>query len=482
MDIISDLISLLNDSDKKEFVLFLKKKNKRKDVKNIALFSMLETGDIKTNKNRSVLSDKGAYHALRKRLYANLILFLSNKSFEKNNGEAHEALRLLVVSRFLLENQQPKPAFKCLDKAENLAVSLEQYSLLHEILQTKLDYVYWNKRETLSVISTRLMENQEKLMKETRLSIVYASLKDAFMRTQQNGEIIDLKRFIKRTVSEYRISSDDLLNYRSLYQMMSLANEYANIRQNFSLIMPYIETAVRRVNQSESEVPHHLYYHIAVVYYLANFSFRKRMFRESMGYLDLMNVLMQDQDKKYQAVFSTRFRLLQSLNLHFMGRTAEAVGIVEELDRCLTKKAKPEEVADICLCHAMLLSYRQDRLALKKIGRLMHTDAWYEKEMGMLWTIRKNLMEVLLHAQFGNFEYALSRIRSFKRRYRKYLAEAGEGRVWEYAELVEKYLLKPEVVLDSSFAEQIRKMAQDDQNQDVFSLEFLYWFKTESRS
>lgn len=477
MDVIYDLIYLMNDTDKKEFVSFLKKKNKRKDTKNIMLFFMLQNDDIKQQKNKEVFSNKGAYHALRKRLYANLILFLSNKSFEKNNSVAHEALRLLVVSRFLLENQQLKSAFKCLDKAEHLASTLEQYSLLHEILQTKLDYVHLNKNEDVQEISDMLIGNQEKLMKEARLSVVYASLKEAFVRSQQSGEIIDLRGRIKDLVSQYRLSDEDLLNYRSLYQMLSLANEYANIRQNFSLIAPYIQMAVKLIKQNKVYVPHHLYYHIAVVYYLANYCFRKSMFCESMEYLQQMNVLMQDHNGKYAAVFRVRFQLLKCLNLHFTGHTAEAISIVQEMELHFTKKTRPDETADVYLCHAMLLAHQQDRQALRKMGELMHTDAWYEKQLGMLWTIRKNLMEILLHAQFGNSEYALSRSRSFKRRYRKYLIEVGEERVCDYADLVEKYLLKAEIVNERSFVEKLRKMTEDNENQDVFSLEFLYWFR-----
>src|SRR5690606_34694288 len=153
-------------------------------------FSMLKNDDIEQQKDAEVFSNKEAYHALRKCLYDNLIVFISYKSFEKNSSGTHEALRLLDVRLFFLENVRYTPAFKCLDKAEQLASFLEQYSLLHEILQTKLDYAHWNKREEVQEISTRLIENQEKLMKETRLSIVYASLKDAFIRTQQSGEII----------------------------------------------------------------------------------------------------------------------------------------------------------------------------------------------------------------------------------------------------------------------------------------------------
>jgi hypothetical protein len=63
------------------------------------------------------------------------------------------------------------------------------------------------------------------------------------------------------------------------------------------------------------------------------------------------------------------------------------------------------------------------RESLRQLTLLTRSDAWYEKKMGMLWTIRKNLMEILVQAQFSNIELAMSRLTSFRRRYKKYLIE-----------------------------------------------------------
>ena len=107
MDSLYDLINNLDTTEIKEFKSFLKKKNKRNDVKNIQLLNYLKTDDI-NNKNIFKLETKisnDAYHALRKRLSDALILFLSNKTFEKNNAEGNEALRLLIVSRYFFENE-----------------------------------------------------------------------------------------------------------------------------------------------------------------------------------------------------------------------------------------------------------------------------------------------------------------------------------------------------------------------------------------
>src|SRR5690606_10343897 len=150
----------------------LKKKNKRNDVKNVELFSILKTDDvIKLERLYGSDKNKDAYHTLRKRLYESLMLFLSNKTYEINHNQTHEALCLLVVSKFLLENSLHKHAFKCLQKAEKKAEELELYSLLHEILQTKLQYIFLNEKESLEVLTNKILKNQELLNKETRFNM-----------------------------------------------------------------------------------------------------------------------------------------------------------------------------------------------------------------------------------------------------------------------------------------------------------------------
>jgi hypothetical protein len=105
MDSILELTNLLNISEKKQFRQFLKQKNKRADVKNLQLLDLIETDDITgLNKLYNPEKNNDAYHALRKRLQDNLLLFLSQKTFESNHSDTYDALRLVVVGRFLLEN------------------------------------------------------------------------------------------------------------------------------------------------------------------------------------------------------------------------------------------------------------------------------------------------------------------------------------------------------------------------------------------
>ncbi|MEN0054863.1 MAG: hypothetical protein AAGC65_14405, partial [Mucilaginibacter sp.] len=111
MDSLSELINLLNSPEKRLFRQFLQRKNKRSDVKNLQLLELIETDDINGLK-KLYKSEKNndAYHALRKRLQDNLLLFLSQKAFESSHSDTYDALRLVVVGRFLLENDVNKVA------------------------------------------------------------------------------------------------------------------------------------------------------------------------------------------------------------------------------------------------------------------------------------------------------------------------------------------------------------------------------------
>ncbi|WP_431244276.1 hypothetical protein ACQ9BO_07915 [Flavobacterium sp. P21] len=101
----------------------------------------------------------------------------------------------------------------------------------------------------------------------------------------------------------------------------------------------------------------------------------------------------------------------------------------------------------------------------------------------MDWTIKKCLVEILLHAQQENTELALSRIKSFKRRYKKYLLTVNEERVVQYLLLVEQYAMKPEIIKTEKFQKTIEDFIITAQNgpKDILIMSFLSWLVAKAR-
>ena len=476
MDSLAELINSLNHTDLKDFKTFLKRKNKRNDAKNLALLKLIETDDI-INENiiYKNAKNKDAYHALRKRLNDNLILFLSNKTFENNNAEGNEALRLLIVSRYFFENALIKIGFKSIQKAEKLAFRLEQYSLLNEIYLTRLQYSHLNSTENLNELTLKFETNQNNIQNEAKLNVIYALLRKEFQEIQLKGKITNLNELLTDTLRLFNHSFEDILTYKSLVQILFIATEYASIKQNYHLIERFIKTAKQFIESKKESAEDHLFYHIQIIYYLANYSFRSQHFDESKRYLDEMLSLMLKQNKAYFKLYNLRYQLLVSLHLHFTNNSSDALKTIENALTSINKKSKQEDIDDLQATYAMVLGQLMDKNSLKVLAKLTHTDAWYEKKMGMLWTIRKNMMEILTHAQFENTDYALSRIKSFKRRYKIYLQNANEQIVLDYIAFVEKIVLNPEIIKQNDFKKKLDNFIYSEHKGDVFLKSFLGW-------
>src|SRR6202000_1963298 len=167
--------------------------------------------------------------------------------------------------------------------------------------------------------------------------------------------------------------------------------------------------------------------------------------------------------------------LLSALNLFFTGFADDAIAVLHEALANKKHRPKSEDIEDLRICLAMFLALCNDKGSLKQLALLTRTDAWYEKKMGMLWTIRKHLMEILVQAQFDNIELAMSRVMSFRRRYKKYLLKTSEERVLLFLRLVEKHLLKPDVVFETAYRNSVLNLLEGMGNNDIFTLSFIAW-------
>ncbi|HEY0770539.1 MAG TPA: hypothetical protein VGD31_09425 [Sphingobacteriaceae bacterium] len=475
MDSLSELIKLLNSSDEKHFRQFLQRKNKRDDVKNLQLLNLIQTDDIDgINRLYDPGKNKDAYHALRKRLQDSLLLFLSQKTFESNYSESHEALRLLVVGRFLLENDVVKIALKCLDKAERLAHHLEQFNLLNELLLLKLQYAHVPGADDLETLTARFMQNQSEMQREAKLHMAYAFLRQELKEIHLQGKIVNLTAIMIITIRKYQISFQDLMTYKAVYQILFIANEYAAIQQNYGLIERFINRTNRFLQSQQNNKQSYTFYQISILYFLANFHLRQSNFEASASCLREMKVLMAT-DNRYDTLFYLRDSIITALNLFYTGSAEKAIFLLEEPHNNKKQRSKPEDIEDLRICLTMFLALRNDRGSVKQLSLLTCSDAWYEKNMGMLCTIRKNVMEILVQAQFSNIELAMSRLNSFRRRYKKYLIKTSEERVLVFLKLVEKHLLQPDVLVDPAYRNTVLDLLRSTENNDIFTLSFIAW-------
>lgn len=481
MDKLSEIIAILDKSDKIAFIKELKAKNKRQDAKNIELFKMLETDDIKgIKKIYPNAKNRDAYHALRKRLSENLVEFLSNRIFEKNAEEMHESLRYLVVSRYFIQHQFFQLAHRFLKKAEKQALKLEQYSLLHEIYQTQLENDDFVKTEDFEEIQQKIQQNIQQIAFESQLKLAYHFVRIQINEMHLNKKIIDFEALIIESLEKFNLDLRQIMSYRSLSQILFIANEFAHIQQDFTRVEPFFKKALRFLESKQENKDLHLEEHLQILYFLANYTFRTHQFEASFGYLAEMENSWKTKKQNLSNKFIGKWMLLTSLNNLFTGKAEKSI---EQIDQLLETQSKLtfEEIQDLKMTKILCMAFIGSPNLRKEMHQLNHSDAFYEKKLGMLWTIRKNLLEILVYEQEEEIELALSRIKSFKRRYKNYLLEVKEARVLTFLKFIEEILLNPDKLTLKSFQNKIEHFIQSETQQDPFVQCFYVYLESKIR-
>ena len=289
---LNELITTFSKDEKQLFVNYLEKKNKRNDTKNISLFKLLAKNELDSkaiflklyNKNQ-----KDAYHALRKRLYQSIIDFIANSSIEEENSIDMQVIKYVLASRTFLAHKQFKVAYKILDKAETLAKTHFMFPILNEIYHTQIQYAYLNPSVNLELIIEKFKTNQKNYVLEDQLNIVYARIRQLITQENYKSDTIDFEILLENTFKEYNINLNDTMSFKSFYQLVTIVSLSAFVSKDYIKIEPFLIKTYKKL-QLHKNKEKQLYYHIQVLYLVANTLFRNKKFKESLMYLSLIHI------------------------------------------------------------------------------------------------------------------------------------------------------------------------------------------------
>lgn len=476
MSDIDELIPMLTPSEVKGFVQYLKARNKRHDTKNTNLFRALLN-----KKELSIKHEIGenAYNVLRKRLTDRLLDFMAASTFEADATEEIVIMKQLLIARKLLIHQKYKLAFKILGRAERNAIALQHYSLLSEIYHSFIEHSYHDLAPDQEMIFKKFEVNQQNSLAQEKINMVYAVIKKAFNEAEFNSEPINLEELLRSNFEKYGISDKMGYTYKTLYQIAHIADITGSYTKNYHSVDVFYTDIVDELEGGSNDTEKFLLYHIDVLYIIANIFFRKKEFKRSMTYLDRMYQQMQRFDNKFMHERLPAYTTLMSLNLNFNGEHLKAGGIIDELIQL--KQYKLVELLNPYLSRVMIY-FQQGELthAAKILSRFHHSDLWYEKNIGLEWTLNRKYVEILLHIELGNYDYVDSRISSLLRKYGAHFKTNQYNKVLPFLKLVKKYYHNPEIVTTPEF----RKIAKDGisdksrEEEDIFLMSFFAWLKS----
>ncbi|SEB39935.1 hypothetical protein SAMN04489761_0457 [Tenacibaculum sp. MAR_2009_124] len=482
MNQITHIISSFSQEEQQKFELYLARRNKRRDTKNIQLFKLLKQQESSTALICNTLygkQNRAALYTLKQRLHESLIDFIAMNKIQGENSIDMLLIKYIMVARDFLFQQNYGEAYKLLNKAELLARDYELFSILNEIYHTKIQYAHLHPKTDLNKTIKEFKSNQKNYFLEEELNIIYAKIRNnLILIPNDKGSISNFESFINSIFKEHHINIDDSLSFKSLYQLISIVNISAFIHKNYLKVEPFLIKTYGIITSKKGKEKQ-LFYHIRVLYLIANTLFRNKKFEESLNYLKYMLVLMNDNNKKYFKLFYLNYLLLFALNKNYRNEQNEAISLLE--DAILKKHVDQKSLLEIQL--SLLMFYFQSNQfgkAIKLLHKLNHSDKWYIDKVGIEWVIKKNLFEILLHLELENLNLFESRLLSFKRKYYTYIKKINQERVIEYLKLVEQYYKDPSIITTTQFNDLVESSFEfvGAQQEDIFVMSFYAWLKS----
>ncbi len=475
------IISSLSVDDYTRFTTYLHKKNRRTDVKNVQLFKLIYANELSSEAIFRTIYPTGkrdAYHALRKRLYDSLIDFLAALNLEEENSEKIAVIKYILVARSFLQQQEFASGFKLLHKATLIAKEYQLYPYLNEIYHLRIQFAHENKKENLEKLILEFNKNRALASLEEELNIVYAKIRAIVYQINIKGEVIDFQKIVLKILHEQQITINDTLSFKSLYQLLTIASISAFVSNDYLQVESFMLEMYTLLKEHPNKEKGR-FYHLHVLYMIANTLFRTKQFEKSMRFLKLMDHEILKNKRKYEGVFRLKYELLYTFNLNYMNQQDEAIERLE----LLLKKKHNDTIGVLDLHLSLVVCYFQKeaiKASYRLLTKLYHTDKWYIEKMGKEWVIKKNLVEILLLVELDNFDVFENRLSRFKRQYGSYLKEIGQERVLTFLKYVNLFYDNPKEATSQHFFHNIENAFEwiGAKQEDIFVMSFYAWLKS----
>ena len=473
---ISNIILSFSTEESSAFKSYLRAKNKRLDSKNIELYTLLRKETPITTIDTILYGkpNRNAYHALSKRLQDSLIDFIATRSFETETSEDMQVYKWILASRILYEQSQHKPAKKLLSKAIKKAQQLDLYTALVEIYHTQLQYSNLHPETPLQELTEAAQENMRRFIQQERLNMAYAHIKSKLSFDEQLLKT-GIQTMIEETLATFDIEVDRHFTFKSLYQLLEIINRAAHLDHNFAGALPFITKTYTLVKAKNTIATKHRFYHIQILYVMANAHFRVRDFSKAQEYLVQMSEEMAAEKEKFKARFSQNYLLIHSFVLNYIGKGPQAI---LEIEQHINTHKKTVTDPDVILALIVFITQQEDyKKALTTVNTLRHTNTWYEERMGIDWLIKKELLTLIIYKELEYIDLVHATLRRFRRKYAGIIKT--EPKLEAFIKIFTQIFNNPGVVDEDRFRESVKKLfSSSEKQEDILMLSFFAWIKS----
>jgi hypothetical protein len=476
MDILESVIKLMDRSEVKKSMLYLKRMDESTERKDVKLFKEIrqKEADYDEFEAFSILyegKDKNAFYRLKNRLLGDLqeSIWLSNYQ----NSEEMHCQFLLGLGLYYYQKRAFELSLHYFKKAEKKALAVENYSLLDYIYAKEI-YLY---RETLADNPEKTIEirrkNRDKLIKFNEIEEILETIEYRIKIKKQTQTGKDsILEILQETVNQY--ANDESLKNSPRLRMgmyfiasrIFLQNkDYTSLEAYLLKIYPEFESLglFTKTNHATK---------LQMLSWLINTLFMNKNYKLSLQYAEVLKVEMDKFNKQFREQFE--FFYYNSLIINYSEiQPPKAIQILEQLSQDVSMQKTPFNVLFIYLNQAVLYyKQREHNKALRAISRLYGVEVFHQSDVTL--RLRVNLGELLIREDLKEYDTLQYRVKNILKEYDETLFDIN---IWEYQWLLwlSKYYINGQI-LNKKVSKQLLKAIQEKMLQSEDKETFLFDF------
>jgi hypothetical protein len=476
MDDLSTIIATLDDKDRQDFTQFIQRNRRKSERKDLALFEAIRgLNDREKPDFRSLgLPNRNAYHAVRRRLYEHLNDFILLRSVREDESSMSKVDGMISVARHLRAAGSHRVAWKQLKRAEQAAQHEGLYNALNTIYLLQIEMASAPYADPLDDIIAKYEANKKELELSERISIVRSAINTKVEQFKSEGRDVDLKSLMDLSIGTIELREQLKQRPKLLAGLLQTVRRSATASKAFHAFEPLVQEAFDALDDRSDH-----YSNAQILYTLAHAQYRNKRFAKSEQNLAHMEEALKECSRTARRPLEHQLIHLRAGNLLLLERVEESIHLLTALvqDRFLSERGRINAHLNLVIYHFF---HQQHKKALSTLGELHHSHKWYRERMGIEWTLKRDMIELLLFHELDEPDLVQSRIRSIKRKYRKLFQQKLYARVPLFLSFVKEYV-ENETHVDLQELEEKMELNWTwvpKEEEDLQAMMFYAWFKS----
>lgn len=484
MDDLSAIVSTLTKEEQKEFTRFIQRnrfKNARIDLK---LYNLILNQDslIATDYFEQLYAGEGnrnAYHTIRKRLAKHLNDFIYLKMLEHDESLEAELNRFISLIRHLFSHQLNKQAWKYIRKAEKLAKKSELNLQLQLVYELQIEHFDSSQiKISLSDLVSLRQEALRLASEEQNLKIIGSYVQQELKKVKLKGEELDLEKILNLLLNSFNMQDSLFRRPKLRYNFVLIARQIILSNKAFYAFEDYVINNFQKIEATGYFVGKKSQ-KLNMLYIISHTLYRNKKFDEAIVYLKQMGWLLDHVNKGVFNRFKVKYNLLWAACENFNGNLTESIAILKELSsfQFLQKEDALNAELNLSVYYFQQGNLKMANATLIDMG---HTIKWFDKNMGLEWSIKRGLIDVIYQYELGNVEIALDRIGSLEKSYDTILNQSKYQRVVVFLRLIKFMINSPHLIRSKLFKNKVENSFEwiDRAQEDLQAMSYYAWLKS----